>query len=185
MKLHMALTRIGLHGHFINLIHACITAPSFSVIINGQSYENFTSSRGVRQGCPISPYLFVLAINKLSIQLQHSLAQTNLNGITLGPDCPPIHSLLFADDLLICGNATEQEGLTIKHILQNFCQQSGQIPNWTKSRTIFSKAVDNNTQGQFKTIFLVLDINESFIHLGHPLILPPKNRSEAYNFVLA
>jgi hypothetical protein len=149
----LALARKGLHGYFINLIHSCISTPSFSVISNGQSYENFISSRGVRQGCPISPYLFVLAINELSIQLQHSLAQANLNGITLGPNCPPIHSLLFADDLLICGMATEQEGLTIKHILQNFCQQSGQIPNWAKSGISFSKAVDNNIQVQLKTIF--------------------------------
>jgi hypothetical protein len=107
----MALAHKGLHGHFINLIHACISTPSFSVIINGQAYQNFTSSRGVRQGCPISPYLFVLAINELSIQLQHGLAQAALSGVTLGPNCPPIHSLLFADDLIICGNATQQEGL--------------------------------------------------------------------------
>jgi hypothetical protein len=45
--------------------------------------------------------------------------------------------------------------------------------------------VDNNTQAQLKFIFPVPEINESFIHLGHPLILPAKNRSEAYNFVLA
>jgi hypothetical protein len=84
----LALARKGMHGHFINLIHACISTPTFSVIINGQAYANFTSTRGVRQGCPISPYLFVLAINELSIQLQQALSQTTLNGITLGPNCP-------------------------------------------------------------------------------------------------
>jgi hypothetical protein len=108
-----------------------------------------------------------------------------LHGIILGPNCPPIHSLLFADDLLICGNATQQEASNIKHILHSFCQQSGQIPNWTKSGIVFSKLVDNNTRDLLKTIFPVSDINESFIHQGHPLILPSKNRSEAYNFVLA
>jgi hypothetical protein len=127
----------------------------------------------------------VLAINELSIQLQQGLSQATLNGITLGPNCPPIHSLLFADDLLICGNATQQEGFAIKHILQNFCQHSGQIPNWGKSGIIFSKSVDINTQTQIKNIFPVPDINENFIHLSHPLILPAKTRSEAYNFVLA
>jgi hypothetical protein len=125
----------------------------------------------------------VLTINELSIQLQQGLSQATLNGITLGPNCPHIHSLLFADDLLVCGNATEHEGLAIKHILQSFCKHSGQIPNWAKSGIIFSKAVDNNTQAQLKAIFP--DINESFIHLGHPLILPAKNISEAYNFVPA
>ena len=64
-----ALKRKGLHGHFINLIHACISSPTFSVIINGQSFAHFKSSRGIRQGCPLSPSLFVLAVNELSLAL--------------------------------------------------------------------------------------------------------------------
>lgn len=55
------LARKGLHAHFINLIHACISSPTLSIIINGQAYARFKSSRGIRQGCPLSPYLFVLA----------------------------------------------------------------------------------------------------------------------------
>uniref|UniRef100_A0A453LNF1 Reverse transcriptase domain-containing protein n=1 Tax=Aegilops tauschii subsp. strangulata TaxID=200361 RepID=A0A453LNF1_AEGTS len=59
-----ALARKGLHDHFINLIHACISSPTFSVLINGQPSHKFKSSRGIRQGCPMSPYLFVIAINE-------------------------------------------------------------------------------------------------------------------------
>jgi hypothetical protein len=44
--------------------------------------------------------------------------------------------------------------------------------------------VDVNTQIQIRNIFLVPLIDETFIHLGHPLILPAKNRTEAYNFIL-
>jgi hypothetical protein len=60
-----ALARKVLHGHFINLIHACISSPSFFVIVNGQSFARFSSNKGIRQGYPLSPYLFVLAINEL------------------------------------------------------------------------------------------------------------------------
>ena len=101
-----ALARKGLHGHFIKLINACISTPNFSVIINGQPFSNFSSTRGIRQGCPLSPYLFVLAVNELSLALQDALQANNLSGITLGPNCPPIHSLMFADDLLVCGRAS-------------------------------------------------------------------------------
>jgi hypothetical protein len=69
--------------------------------------------RGIRQGCPLSPYLFVVAINELSIALQQEMQNRNLTGISLGPGCPTIHSLLFADDLILCGHATPQEASTI------------------------------------------------------------------------
>jgi mannosylglycoprotein endo-beta-mannosidase len=120
------LSRKGLHGHFIKLIHACISTPSLSVIVNGQSYDNFPCARGIRKGCPLSPYLFVLAINELSILLQQSLSDAALSGIKLVPNCPPIHSLLFADGQLICGQATLEEAKQINHILHRFFQQSGQ-----------------------------------------------------------
>lgn len=67
-----ALRRQGFHG-LINLIYNCIAAPTFSVLINGQTSGRFRSQRGIRQGCLLSPYLFVLAINELSIRLQHAL----------------------------------------------------------------------------------------------------------------
>jgi hypothetical protein len=124
-----ALTRKGLQGHFINLIHSCISSPTFSVVINGQPFAKFQGNRGIRQGCPLSPYLFVLAINELSISLQEAMEANSFAGITLGPNCPSIHSLLFADDLLVCGQATYQEASRIKQIIHHFCFHSGQTPN--------------------------------------------------------
>jgi hypothetical protein len=131
-----ALSRKGIHGHFINLIHACITSPTFSVVINGQPFAKFHGDRGIRQGCPLSPYLFVLAINELSFALQEAVSTNSFAGIKLGPNFPSIHSLLFADDLLICGQATQQEAINMKGILQEFCLHSGQTPNWAKSGII-------------------------------------------------
>jgi hypothetical protein len=148
-----ALERKGLHGHFINLIHACISSPIFSVIINGQSFAHFKSSRGIRQGCPVSPSLFVLAVNELSLALQDALQASRLSGISLGPECPPIHSLMFADDLLVCGKANVQEASTISNILQQFCQHSGQLPNWNKSAILFSKNVTLQAKQDIKQIF--------------------------------
>ena len=85
--------------------------------------------KGISQGCPLSPNLFVVAINELSIRLQSHLLSSNLSRITLGPGCPPIHSLLFADDLILCGTASIVEATNIRTVLQDFCTLSGQIPN--------------------------------------------------------
>jgi hypothetical protein len=68
-------------------------------------HGNFQTTRGIRQSCPLSLYLFVIAINELSLRLQEALDNANLTGAILGPGCPPIHSVLFADDLIICGKA--------------------------------------------------------------------------------
>ena len=127
-----ALTRKGLHGHFINLVHACISSPTFLVLINGQPSHKFISFRGIRQGCPMSPYLFVIAINELSLALNEALAAHHLQGISLGPNCPPIHSLLFVDDFLVCGQASLQEAHSMAQIINNFCAISGQTSNWAK-----------------------------------------------------
>ena len=78
----------------------------------------------------MSPYLFVLDINELSIMLNEALQANHLQGISLGPNCPSVHSLLFADDLLVCGQATLQEAHTMFDLIHHFCTLSGQIPNW-------------------------------------------------------
>jgi len=125
-----ALQHQGFQSDFIDCVHSCITLPTFSVVINDQSFGRFNASRGLRQGCTLLPCLFVLAINELSVHLQQALDDNNLSGVTLGPGCPPIHSLLFAEDLIIYGKADICEAACIKSI-QDFCDQSGQTLNWS------------------------------------------------------
>jgi hypothetical protein len=77
-----ALHRLGFNTNFINLIHACISTSSLAILVNDQPTEYFHPQRGLIQGCPLSPYLFVLAINELSIRLQGALQNNNLTGIS-------------------------------------------------------------------------------------------------------
>jgi hypothetical protein len=134
--------RLSFNSKIIGLVKACISSASFSVLVNNQPSDPFVSQRGVRQGCPLFSYLFVMAINELSSALQEGLSSNHLSGISLGPNCPPIHSLLFADDLIICGKANLSEAMNIRTILDSFCQNSGQAPNWNKSSILFNKRVD-------------------------------------------
>jgi len=161
------------------LIYACISTTTISVLVNGEPTDAFHPQRGIRQGCPLSPYLFVLAVNELSIRLQNNIDCNNIQGITLGPNSPHIHSLLFADDLIICGQATLDEATKINSVLQNFCTLSGQMPNLSKSSILFSKRVDQNSRQVVRSVFPV-----STIHLGHPLIFNHSDRSKAYEFIL-
>jgi hypothetical protein len=113
------------------LIYACISTTTISVLVNGEPTDAFHPHRGIQQGYPLSPYLFVLPVNELSIRLQNNIDCNNIQGITLGPNNPHIHSLLFADDLIICGQATLDEATKINFVLQNFCTLF-----WTNAKLI-------------------------------------------------
>lgn len=108
-----AMKRQGFKDHFINLVFQCI-CTSLLVLISGEPSTSFNPQREIRQGCPLSPYLLVLVVNELSISLQANMDNNNLEGVTLAPNCPKIHSLLFADDLIICGQANINEANKIK-----------------------------------------------------------------------
>jgi len=178
-----ALHRLGLNTNFINLIHACISTLTLAVLVNDEPSDYFNPQRGLRQGCPLSPYLFVIAINELSIRLQEALHNNNLSGISLGMGAHPIHSLLFADDLILCGKAIVEEAQAIKTILYEFCQQSGQTPNLQKSSIYFSRNVPNHTKNQIKGIFPISNLWPNTMHLGHPMIFSHRDKNKAYNFI--
>ena len=124
------------------------------------------------------------AINELSIRLQHELHTSNLTGVSLGPGCPPIHSLRFVDDLILCGAAKEQEATNIHTVLQEFCHRSGQAPNLQKSSIMFSRNVNNTTIATIKNIFPAPNLLPNTMHLGHPIIFNHNDRNKAYEFII-
>jgi len=126
----------------------------------------------------------VVATNELSISLQHELHNSNLTGDTLGPGFPPLYSLLFADNLILCGQATKQEATTINTILNNFYNRSGQVPNLHKSTITFSRNVPTNVRNSIKNIFPVLDLLTNTMHLGHPIIFNHNDRNKTYEFII-
>ena len=83
------MIRLGFHRLWVDMIMRLVTTVSFSVLFNGDRLENFVPSRGIRQGDPISPYLFLLAAEGLSCLLnsrvQSSEPQWNYSG-NIGSD---------------------------------------------------------------------------------------------------
>lgn len=178
-----AMHCLGFNDHFIDLVATCFEWPVFSVIINGQTYGKFRSTRGIRQGCPLSPYLFIIAINELTCRLQDALSNNRISEIKLAPLAPAIHSLLFADDVIICGQASMHEAHIIKEILVSFCRDSGQIPNWSKSSILFSTNTPTSIKENIKNLFQVPDMNHNSTHLGHPLFTSHIPKTKVYAFL--
>ena len=73
----------------------------YSVLFNGARLDSFVPTRGIRQGDPISPYLFLLAAEGVSCLLNARIQSSNLSGIKVAASVPMVSHLLFADDSLL------------------------------------------------------------------------------------
>ena len=95
------LQKFGFSHWFITLVMNNLKGAWFSVLVNGRTYGFFQSGRGVKQGDPLSPYLFLLVADSLSRGLNELLASTKISPFALSRGCFSITHLSFADDVLV------------------------------------------------------------------------------------
>ncbi|PKU59522.1 Putative ribonuclease H protein [Dendrobium catenatum] len=135
--LYKRLEAKGFPPLFIDWIKACTSNVHFSICINGVLEGYFNSTSGIRQGCPLSPYLFSIIMDGLSSLLD--LATSNNALLVIKTGNYVVSHLMFADDLLVFGSATTRNAYTINYILQDFATVSGLKVNPLKSSILLSK----------------------------------------------
>ncbi|KAH9670623.1 putative ribonuclease H protein [Citrus sinensis] len=125
----------------IQIIMACITSATMRVLWNGEASEEFVPSRGIRQGDPLSPYIFVLCVERLSHGINRAVTAGDWRPIRLARRGTPLTHLFFADDLLLLAEADIEQAGVINMVLNNFCQSSEAKVNKAKSQVFFSKNI--------------------------------------------
>ena len=106
--LRLVLLQIGIPVIGVNWIMGCVESSNFAVLINGTPYNFFSSSRGIKQGCPLSPLLFILIIESLSLLIKQAQHDGLVMGFKVSSSLNLTH-LLFVDDVLLFGLGNVEE----------------------------------------------------------------------------
>ena len=131
--LKAVLISMNFSNKWVNWVMHCVNSVQFSLLINGSPSKPFNPSRGLRQGDPISPYLFLFCANILSLALTKEENQKRIRGIKVGRNGIPFTHLFFADDSLLFFQNDKASIHNLRKTILWYCSISGQSINLNKS----------------------------------------------------
>ncbi|XP_030540728.2 uncharacterized protein LOC115748390 [Rhodamnia argentea] len=166
--LEMVLQAFRFPSFLVRLIMECISSPRFSVAINGELHGFFSKNAGIRQGDPLSPYLFTLVMEVFSGILR---AKTNLPDFKYFRRCKSsrLSHLFFVDDVLLFTEAHIGSVRLLKEGLDIFSGWSGLKPNRNKSNIFFSGGT-SSLHDQIRECLGFQQGTLPFRYLGVPII---------------
>ncbi|KAI3509571.1 hypothetical protein L1887_24947 [Cichorium endivia] len=143
--LDSTLSQMGFGTKWRLWIRGCLQSSRASVLINGSPTEEFAISKGVRQGDPLSPFLFIIAMEGLNVALQEARDKGLFKGLQLPNGGPCVSHLFYADDALFVGEWDRTNLKNLARILKCFHASSGLKVNFHKSRVFGIGASDSET----------------------------------------
>ncbi|CAL8993016.1 unnamed protein product, partial [Prunus brigantina] len=142
----------------------------------------FKPSRGLRQGDPLSPYLFILVNDVLSHLISSECARGSLHGIRLCNGSPTLSLLLFADDTLLFTKASVVNCSRMTHILDAYCAASGQLINLDKSNMYFSPNTPDHIKRSVCSVLKIKEADNPGKYLGLPSVWG-SSKKEALGYI--
>jgi ribonuclease HI len=173
------MRKMGFHTRWVSMIMQCISTVSYSILVNGEPHGFLKPSRGLRQGDPLSPYLFLMCAEGFHSLISRASEQGDLQGVALCRRGPRITHLFFADDSLLFTKATTKDCAKLQEILLMYERASGQQVNRDKTTIFFSKATPTGTQETIRDALGVPIIKQYERYLGLPSFVG-KNRTACF-----
>ncbi|XP_042939531.1 uncharacterized protein LOC122274569 [Carya illinoinensis] len=164
------MSHFGFSGQVCDLIRKCISNAHFSIVMNGVLKGFFKSGRGLRQGDPISPYLFIMVKEILSRLLKAKFEEKKIGVFVQPRGTPLISHLLYADDIVIFANGSKASVRAILDVLSTYEQWSGQNVRKVKSSITFSKYITRLRRRSILRITGFVEGKTPFKYLGVPII---------------
>eukprot|EP00253_Pinus_taeda_P007884 PITA_07884 len=170
------LTSFGFDHNSVRWVMALVTTSSFSILVNGSPSYIFIPSRGVRQGDPLSPFLFILMMERLGRSIKHAKAMGKIKGLQLSKNGQAPTHQQFVDDTMQQGIPTVKEASAYNKILKEFVMATGMEVNLSMSKISF---LNTNIAIQ-RNISRILGFQRDSLptkYLGVPLTARPMHKS--------
>lgn len=149
----------------------CITTISHSVLINGEPHGHITPTRGLCQGDPLSPYLFLMCIEGLYGLINKAATNGIIWGVSFCQNGPKLTHLIFSDDNLIFCRAKEGVCQSLLDILAKYERAYRKQINRSKTTLFISKSTTEDTQLVIKDMLGVTAVQQYEKYLGLPFLV--------------
>ncbi|XP_038987017.1 uncharacterized protein LOC103701709 [Phoenix dactylifera] len=124
---------------------------------------------GLRQGCPLSPYLFIICSDVLSYALHIACEDQGLAAYSLAPGACPISYLLFADNCLLLARARARDARAFQRVLAEYCAASRQRINFQKSSMHFNPSTERRVRREIRALLGMQEQEGALDYLGVPI----------------
>jgi hypothetical protein len=169
--LEKIMIKMGFDRRWIKLIMACVKSVKYNIRVNSMETDHIIPTRGLRQGDPLSPYLFLLVAEGLSSLLRGVESRGELQGVRVCGDAPTVSHLLFADDSLILMQADKENAEVLKNLLDRYCSNSGQKISDAKSSIFFSPNTDVDVKVEVCETLNIMTESLTDKYLGLPALV--------------
>ena len=163
-------------NHLTSLIMSCVSTSSISVLVNGGGFDYFHPSRGIRQGDPLSPYLFILCMKVLGALITKKCEAKLWDPVKVALGGIAFSHLFFVDDLVLFAKTDRKNCIAIKNAIETYGVLSRQKVSDEKSRVFFSPNISREEE-----LCSTLGYR-SIPALGKYLGFPIKHTSDPHDF---
>lgn len=161
---------------------SCITSVTYTVNINGEQHGMIKPTCGLRQGDPLSPYMFILCAEALTAVINKNIYDGLYRGCRVSKSAPLVTHTMYADDVLLFGIATKEELQTVDRMLERYSRWSGQKLNKDKSGLLFSNNVALRDAESLAHASGYKLLSKDTLYLGTPM-WPARGRSTQLNYI--
>ncbi|GKC23951.1 RNA-directed DNA polymerase, eukaryota, partial [Tanacetum coccineum] len=158
------LKKFGFGNKWCNWILCCLNSSKGSILVNGSPTEEFQFYKGLKQGDPLSPFLFILVMESLHLSFQRVVDTGMFKGLTLN-DSLCLSHMFYADDAIFVGQWSDGNITTLLHVLDCFYHASGLKINLRKSK-IMGVNVDYSYVNQAAVKLGCQILDTPFMYLG-------------------